>query len=124
MQNRNLLYILILIILPISGIAQKGENLVKEERLQYLSPNDGPFGKVQLLEETEEKILVFQTTEQPQFIYKLATRIPLKVNQDFKKGEVFLVSFKAKTISSEIESTSGKPCRSNSVRITLTPVPS
>ena len=103
MKIRNLLYILILILISKPSFAQQGEDIIEQDRLQYLSPSEGPFGKVQKLGNKKEQILEFETTEQPQFIYKLSTRIPLKAKKGFKKDEVFLVSFKAKTLSSEIE---------------------
>ena len=80
--------------------AQEIDDLIKQERLAYLNPKDSPEGKVSQL---ENGILDFQTLQQPQFIYQLSTRFPLNAKKGFKAGEVFLLSFKAKTISSEIE---------------------
>lgn len=49
-----------------------------------------------------ELVFTVETTEQPKFIYNLAARVPTK-HRNYKEGQVFLLSFQAKTLASSLE---------------------
>lgn len=83
------------------------ENLIDQSQMKYLQPQNEQVGGVKILEENGS-LVQFETNEQPKFIYDLSTKIPLTANRSFKKGEVFLVSFQARTLASEIETGEGR----------------
>ena len=67
------------------------------------------FGGITLQNSENDKERIYQvaTTTQPKFIYNLATRIPI-FTDNYPKGSVFLLSFKAKTTISSLETGEAK----------------
>ncbi len=56
----------------------------------------------------KEAVLDVKTDKQPRFIYKLSEALPLKGKKNFKKGQVFLLTFEAKSLKSSLETGEAK----------------
>ena len=74
-----------------------GKNIVAHKKVKniYLQKEWGVV-KSDKAEKTYETTLTVTTTQQPDFIYKLALKIPL-IPTDIKAGEILLLSFQGKT---------------------------
>ena len=109
---KKLIFLTIFGLLPFISISQVqqiiGENLVLVEKLNSISVN-GEFAKIKFIDDSisTSKIIEFETTKQPKFIYNCATAIPIE-KDNYKKGRVFLVSFEAKTTKSSLETGEAK----------------
>lgn len=89
--------------------SKTGKSLIDYENLSYLQPEINEIGGVNVERiKGEANLLQFKTLEQPRFIYSLSTNFPLASEKRYEKGDVFLVSFEARTISSEIETGEGR----------------
>jgi len=84
------------------------ENIIDYSQFYTIKTNK-KYGKIKALNKTYDAktMFEFETKEQPDFIYKLATAIPLK-KRNLKKGQVFLLRFDAKTLSSGFETGEAK----------------
>ncbi len=103
-----ILYFLILLNLSVFGqqTVPEGRSILKAERLQFLK-NNNKEGYVSVAEAGDTLEVLFETIEQPKFIYNLASRLPLET-ENFKAGRVFLVSFDALTEKSSEETGEAK----------------
>ncbi len=82
------------------------ENLIKTERLQYLTTNN-PNASIEHVIEKDTMVHIFSTMEQPKFIYKMGTALPLK-KENIAKGRIVLLSFDAMTRKSSEETGEAK----------------
>jgi endo-1,4-beta-xylanase len=84
-----------------------GENILNTNRIGYLSAKKdaGEISKIEL--ENNDFQFLFETKEEPKFIYNLSTNIPL-IASNYKKGSVFLLSYKAKTEKASLETGEAK----------------
>jgi len=86
-----------------------GKNIINTHKIKYIySANElGQIVKIkgESPDSFSHKII---TKEQPKFIYNLSTSIPLVKNAKYKKGTVFLLSFKAKSEKSSLETGEAK----------------
>ncbi len=89
--------------------ADKTVNLIDYNRLKTIRI-DNKYGKIRYIEDNTtgiNTIFDFVTLIQPPFIYKLATAIPLN-KQSFQKDQVFLLTFDAKSVKSDLETGEAK----------------
>ena len=84
-----------------------GENIINTTRIGYLSikKEDGEVSKIEL--ENNEFQFLFETKQEPKFIYNLSANIPL-LKSNYRKGTVFLLSYKAKTETASLETGEAK----------------
>ena len=85
----------------------KGENLINYNKLKYLNVNKEYGNVTTSIDIKGESEYLFETNFTPKFIYKASTKIPI-FTKSYKKGTVFLLSFKAKTIKSSLETGEAK----------------
>ncbi len=86
----------------------KGENLIDYEGLKTLGTNK-KFGQITILDDkgAQDFTLRIETKIKPKFVYQASTALHLN-KRDFKKDQVFLLSFEAKTESSSLETGEAK----------------
>lgn len=77
------------------------EELVKQDQIQYIKTGSED-GKIEWKKIDSEEVLSIQTINQPKFIYSISSNLPIE-KQNFKKGDVFLLSFEAKTTQASLE---------------------
>ena len=84
-----------------------GENIINTNKIGYLSikKEDGEVSKIEL--ENNEFQFLFETKQEPKFIYNLSANIPL-LKSNYRKGTVFLLSYKAKTETASLETGEAK----------------
>jgi len=83
-------------------------NILNYNQLEKIR-NKKPEGKITYPEgiKGESTIFDIETLQQPKFIYHLSTAVPLK-RQSYPEGQVFLLSFDAKTLKSSLETGEAK----------------
>ncbi|MGY5354934.1 endo-1,4-beta-xylanase [Wenyingzhuangia sp. IMCC45467] len=81
----------------------QGNDILEVQKLSFLKSN-GSDGQIEV---KEKQLLKISTLQQPQFIYNLASKLPTEP-QNFKEGQVFLLSFRAKTETSSLETGEAK----------------
>ena len=86
------------------SILDQGENIINYEKLKYYSSEKEGLGTVvsNRAKDQKEITLTVETTTQPDFIYKLSSKIRLEPTR-IEKGEILLLSFLAKTEYSNLE---------------------
>ncbi len=84
-------------------ILKKGKDITNTKNLKYTRTNK-EYGEVTFIKKMEdfEDVLAIETKVRPKFIYKASTSIPVK-KTELEKGQKVLVSFKAKTVFSGLE---------------------
>ena len=92
----------------VSKSEAKAVNLIDYSRFHKIKTQK-KYGKIHYLNGLNgaQTIFDFETLEQPPFIYKLATGIPLKPKA-FDKGQIFLLRFDAKSLKSDLETGEAK----------------
>lgn len=99
-------YFLIAFVYSILSNAQEipsgGNNIIAEEKLKFIKLNK-EFGQVVF----ENGSLIATTTKQPENVYNLGIRIPLKDVQ-ISENQPFLLCFEAKTIEASLETAEAK----------------
>lgn len=108
---KNISYLLFLFLLPSVNIFSqnilKGTDLIIAERIKFISTKS-ELGSIEKSEdEVGKNQLLFNTIGEPKFIYKLSSNFPIEKN-NYTKGRVFLLSFKAKTVKSSLETGEAK----------------
>ena len=92
------------------GFAQnnpEGTDLVNKDRLKFLN-SKGEFSSIQKSKDDNGNLqFLIETKTEPKFIYNCASKIPIEAKGS-KKGTVFLLSFKAKTVTSSLETGEAK----------------
>lgn len=92
------------------GFAQntsKGENLINKDRLKFVNAK-GEYSNIERFKDEKGNLeFLIETKTEPKFIYNCATKIPINAKGS-KKGTVFLLSFKAKTETSSLETGEAK----------------
>ncbi|MCF1191039.1 endo-1,4-beta-xylanase [Mangrovimonas sp. AS39] len=83
-----------------------GHNIIDASKMRFLT-SEKDSGKITMNQVDDEQIFTVTTSDQPQFIYQLANKIPTK-HTDFSKDQVFLLSFQAKTVFSSLETGEAK----------------
>ena len=86
----------------------EAENIINYNRLEKVRTTK-PEGEINYVKGLKGEKTVFKviTKEQPKFIFYLSTAIPL-VKKSYPKGQVFLLSFDAKTTKSSLETGEAK----------------
>lgn len=83
-----------------------GKDLMNNSRLKFLK-GKSDLSKIIYSKQNNQEVLVFETLDQPKFIYNYAAKLPIhQERQD--KNTVFLLSFDAKTTSSSEETGEAK----------------
>lgn len=80
-----------------------GQNLVKTAKLQNYNVQKADWGGIK----SEKNSLRVTTQKRPKFIYNLAASIPLR-KRKIKKGDLFLLQFRAKTQKASLETGEAK----------------
>ena len=92
------------------GFAQnnpEGKDLVNKDRLKFLNTK-GEFSNIEKSKDKNGNLqFLIETLTEPKFIYNSASKIPIEAKGS-KKGTVFLLSFKAKTVTSSLETGEAK----------------
>ncbi len=88
-------------------IPPKGKDLVNQDRLKFLNTKSEFSNIEKSKDENGEFQFLIETKTEPKFIYNCATKIPISARGS-KKGTVFLLSFKAKTETSSLETGEAK----------------
>lgn len=105
MENKIIAFLFLCfnITLQAQQIPEPKVNLIDYEKLKFLNTSD-EMGSVSSNKSKELQDLEFkvETLIHPDFIYNLATNIPIK-KQNIQSGEILLLSFSAKTISANLE---------------------
>ncbi len=91
------------------NLKNKPVNLIDYSRLDSIM-HLKEYGSISYLDDKrgKESVLVVKTVKQPRFIYKLSEALPLKGKKNFKKGQVFLLTFDAKSLKSSLETGEAK----------------
>ncbi|TMM29077.1 hypothetical protein FDT66_11865 [Polaribacter aestuariivivens] len=103
MKNTILVLFIFLTSLIYAQKTPTGENLVDYDQLKYIKSK----GKGSAVSTQEDSTFLIETKEQPKFIYNFASSIPLQ-KKSYKKDRVFLLSYKAKTEISSLETGEAK----------------
>ena len=107
MKKLTLLYILFFVTLSFAQNTARGEDLINQNRIKTLSTK-GAFSNIETSRDSLGNLqFLIETTKEPKFIFNSATSIPI-IKKGYKKGRVFLLSFKAKTISASLETGEAK----------------
>lgn len=111
-QNFNMkqftqLYFLLFITLVCAQNKPQGENLIDQNKLQHLHVN-ADYGNIEKFKDEDGSFqFLLETKIEPKFIYNCSSKIPI-IARDSKKGTIFLLSFKAKTKTSSLETGEAK----------------
>ncbi len=85
----------------------QGKDIINQSKIEYVKTKSD-FSIIKSFKDAENKVqLLIETTKEPKFIYNCATNIPIQ-KSNYKKGTVFLLSFKAKTVSASLETGEAK----------------
>jgi len=85
----------------------KGEDLIDQKKIQFLNAK-GDFSAITNSKDDAGNLqFLIETIDEPKFIYNCATSLPIH-KKGYKKGTVFLLSFKAKTVSASLETGEAK----------------
>lgn len=85
----------------------KGIELINNEEIKNINTKN-PKSNISITKNDAGLYeLLVESLEQPKFIYNLSTNIPLN-KSDYNKGRVFLLSFKAKTVTASLETGEAK----------------
>ncbi|MFG6686068.1 endo-1,4-beta-xylanase [Mariniflexile sp. HNIBRBA6329] len=106
---KKLFYILLFLIsnITLAQIKPQGKDLIIEERLKFITKKS-ELGSIEKSEDEAGKTqLLFKTDSEPKFIYNLSANFPVE-KDNYAKGRVFLLSFKAKTVTSSLETGEAK----------------
>ena len=107
MKQAIFLYFILFISIGVAQSKPVGEDLVDTKKVQFLNAK-GELSKITKSKDSDGDFqFLIETIEEPKFIYNFATNIPIKQNS-YKKGTVFLLSFKAKTVSASLETGEAK----------------
>lgn len=107
MKRLTQLFTLFLTILSCAQNQTEGKDLVDHSKIKYIKTNS-EFSSIESSKDTDRQVqFLIKTTEEPKFIYNCATNIPIQ-KSSYKKGTVFLLSFKAKTVSASLETGEAK----------------
>jgi endo-1,4-beta-xylanase len=105
MKHILLLYFILFNVL--SYTQNKGKDLIDEKKIEYLNTKSN-FSKITKSKDEDESFqYLIETIKEPKFIYNCATSIPIK-KSGYKKETVFLLSFKAKTVTASLETGEAK----------------
>ncbi|AJR04900.1 endo-1,4-beta-xylanase [Siansivirga zeaxanthinifaciens] len=84
-----------------------GEDLIIAERLKFIDTKS-EYGSVEKITNADGSLqMLFKTEKEPKFIYNLSANFPIE-KSNYTKGRVFLLSFKAKTVTSSLETGEAK----------------
>lgn len=84
----------------------KGTDLVDKDKIQYLRTK-GDFSKITASKSNGTLEFLVETIKEPKFIFNCATSIPIQ-KKSYPKGTVFLLSYKAKTVTASLETGEAK----------------
>ncbi len=89
-------------------IAIKGQNIIDQHKIRFIA-SESDFGKITKIKGKSKNDFSYkvETIQQPKFIYTLSTKLPL-ITSNYEKNRIFLLSFKAKSIESELETGEAK----------------
>ncbi len=82
------------------SLPPKSTNIIDYKRLAQVKQTSNNMGSA--IYSAKDSVLDVVTLQQPDFIYRLGARIPLK-KQDIQKGQVVLLRYDARTVSSGLE---------------------
>lgn len=108
---KKIVWVLVLLCLYSSTITAQnmpvGIDLIDAKKIQYLNTTSR-FSNIKKTKDEEGNLqFLFETTEEPKFIYNCATSLPIE-KKGYHKGTVFLLSFKAKTQTASLETGEAK----------------
>ncbi|MDG5490076.1 endo-1,4-beta-xylanase [Psychroserpens sp. SPM9] len=108
-MKKQLAILLILFIYGFTSAQQKpvGEDIIDQKRINLLKTKSEFASIEKSKDDTGRLQYLIETVKEPKFIYKCATSIPIK-QKGYKKGTVFLLSFKAKTETASLETGEAK----------------
>lgn len=102
-------FIYVILCMFLAGAQNKplGQDLIDQKKIEKLNAR-GNFSMIETSKDNDGTLqFLVKTTEEPRFIYNCATKIPIKA-KGYKKGTVFLLSFKAKTETASLETGEAK----------------
>ena len=83
------------------------KDLIDKERIKFVN-SKGEFSKIEKSKDSLGHLqFLIETTNEPKFIYNCASNFPIQ-KKNYKKGTTFLLSFKAKTMTSSLETGEAK----------------
>ncbi|WP_452224020.1 endo-1,4-beta-xylanase [Lacinutrix chionoecetis] len=107
MKHAILLYFIFFISLIAAQNNSVGEDLIDYKKIEFLNTK-GDFSNItKSMDDAGNLQFLIETKEEPKFIYNCATNVPIH-QKGYKKGTVFLLSFKAKTVSASLETGEAK----------------
>jgi GH35 family endo-1,4-beta-xylanase len=108
MKIKLLIYSLLLsITFSFSQNIVEGKDLIKQNLLPFINSKN-EFSNIKKSKDSLGFTqFLFETIKEPKFIYNYATKFPIEKGS-YKKGTVFLLSFKAKTVSASLETGEAK----------------
>lgn len=107
MKNPILLYLLLCFAFACAQNKPVGENIIDQKRINFLNSKSDLSAIEKTKDENGSVQFLVKTLEEPKFIYNCASNLPL-IKNNYKKGTVFLLSFKAKTETSSLETGEAK----------------
>ncbi|HIC32781.1 MAG TPA: hypothetical protein EYO76_12780 [Flavobacteriaceae bacterium] len=107
MKHLFILYFTLISAFSLAQNTPKGEDLINTDKIKFLN-NKGDFSKIEKTKDKDDNFqFLFETLEEPKFIYNCATKFPIH-QKGYRKGTVFLLSFKAKTETASLETGEAK----------------
>ena len=107
MKQSVFLYVMLCMSLAVAQNKPLGQDLIDQKKIEKLNAK-GNFSMIETSKDSDGTLqFLVKTTEEPRFIYSCATKIPINAKGS-KKGTVFLLSFKAKTETSSLETGEAK----------------
>lgn len=102
-----ILYFALISAFSLAQNTPKGEDLINNDKIKFLNTK-GDYSKIEKTKDENDNVqFLFETIEEPRFIYNCATKLPIH-QKGYKKGTVFLLSFKAKTETASLETGEAK----------------
>ncbi len=83
------------------------EDLIDQKRIELLRTKPDYSKIIKSKDDSGNRQFLIQTIKKPKFIFNCATSFPL-TKKGYNKGRVFLLSFKAKTVSASLETGEAK----------------
>ncbi|APY08233.1 hypothetical protein BWZ20_07925 [Winogradskyella sp. J14-2] len=107
MKHITSLYFICFITLAFAQNKPKGKDLINKNKIAFLNTK-GNLSNIEKSKDAAGNLqFLIETKEEPKFIYNCATSIPI-IKKGYKKGTVFLLSFKAKTETASLETGEAK----------------